>query len=45
MHRKARELREKVLGPEHPDTLVSVNDLALSLTCQGKYREAEMLYR
>lgn len=35
MHREARESREKVLGPEHPDTLVSVNDLALSLTCQG----------
>ena len=28
MHRRALELREKVLGPEHPDTLTSMNNLA-----------------
>ena len=28
MHRQALELRQKVLGPEHPDTLTSMGELA-----------------
>jgi len=33
-----------VLGPEHPDTLYSVNNLALSYRRQGRYLDAEPLY-
>jgi len=34
MHRRALELCEKVLGPEHPSTLVSMNNLARMLDSQ-----------
>ncbi|RYP80699.1 hypothetical protein DL770_006113 [Monosporascus sp. CRB-9-2] len=39
------ELREKVLGIEHPDTLGSMNNLALALDSQGRYDEAEQMHR
>ncbi|WAO96035.1 NACHT domain-containing protein [Fusarium falciforme] len=45
MNRRALEVREKVLGREHPDTLTSVSDLALVLQDQGKYEEAEQMNR
>ena len=45
MHRQTLELREKVLGPEHPDTLTSMNNLAEVLTDQGKYEAAEEMHR
>ncbi|CUS10224.1 unnamed protein product, partial [Tuber aestivum] len=35
MNRRVLETREKVLGPDHPDTLVSINNLAVVLQCQG----------
>jgi len=38
-------IREQVLGSEHPDTLTSLNDLALLYQNQGKYEEAEPLYQ
>ncbi|PVH71367.1 hypothetical protein DL98DRAFT_435313, partial [Cadophora sp. DSE1049] len=31
--------------PEHPDTLMSMNNLAAALTGQGKYVEAEEINR
>jgi hypothetical protein len=34
-------VREKVLGPEHPSTLDSRNNLAGTLVRQGKYSKAE----
>jgi len=34
-----------VLSKEHPDILGSVNNLALMLGDQGKYEEAEEIYR
>jgi len=37
--------RTNVLGKEHPDTLTSMNNLALLLQSQGKYDAAEPLYR
>jgi len=43
--RRALEGREQVLGSEHPDTLSSVNNLALTLRIKGEYGEAELLYR
>ena len=45
MHRQTLELREKVLGQEHPDTLTSMNNLAMVLSSQGKYEEAEEMHR
>lgn len=35
------ETRQRVLGPEHPDTLGSRNNLAIVLRAEGKYAEAE----
>lgn len=37
------ELRRKMLGAEHPDTLTSSNDLALIYLEQGRFVEAEEL--
>jgi len=37
--------RERVLGPEHPETLISVNNLAGLFRAQGRYDEAEPLYK
>ena len=34
-----------MLGKEHPDTLVSVNNLASVLQYQGNYEEAEQMNR
>jgi tetratricopeptide (TPR) repeat protein len=39
------EQREKLLGKEHSDTLVSMNNLALVLSEQGNYAEAEKMHR
>ncbi|MCP4345555.1 MAG: tetratricopeptide repeat protein, partial [Desulfobacterales bacterium] len=39
------QLREKVLGKEHPDTLGSINNLATLYESQGRYGEAEPLYK
>jgi eukaryotic-like serine/threonine-protein kinase len=43
--RRALELREAALGPEHLDTLGAMNNLAQLLKAQGKLAEAEPLYR
>src|SRR5437764_1434350 len=45
MHRRALEGYEKVLGPEHPDTLTSVSKLGSVLESQGKYEKAEVIHR
>jgi hypothetical protein len=42
--RQLHELREKVLGKEHPETLTSMNGLAGALSNQGKYAEAEKMH-
>ncbi len=41
---RARELRERELGTEHPDTIRSLADLAWLYFCQGRYDKAETLY-
>ncbi|KAN0082027.1 hypothetical protein V8E54_003325 [Elaphomyces granulatus] len=38
-----KEARKTVLGPEHPDTLTSMNNLALTYQKQGRWTAAEML--
>ncbi|GKT52029.1 kinesin light chain [Colletotrichum spaethianum] len=45
MYRQTLELRKKVLGPENPSTLASMNNLAEALRKQGKYDEAEQMHR
>ena len=40
LHRRALEGFESQLGPQHPDTLTSVNNLAFLLSNQGKLEEA-----
>ena len=36
---------EKSLGPDHPDTAMSLNNLALLYATQAKYDLAEPLYK
>jgi len=45
MHREVLELSKRVKGPEHPDTLSSMHNLASALGSQGKWGEAEVLHR
>ena len=44
LYRQTLQLREKVLGKEHPNTLDNMNNLASVLYMQGKYDEAEKMY-
>jgi len=41
----ALEIRRRTLGPNNPDTLKSMYDLADTLNGEGRYREAEKLCR
>jgi Tetratricopeptide repeat len=45
MHQQTLELRQKVLGLEHPDTLTSMSHLGAVLSMQGKYVEVEQMHR
>ena len=38
-------IREKALGPDHPDVATSLNNLAALYQSQGRYAEAEPLYK
>jgi Tetratricopeptide repeat len=38
------ETRMTVLGPEHPDTLTSMNDLGITFRSQGQWAETEKLF-
>jgi tetratricopeptide (TPR) repeat protein len=42
---RAAEIRERVLGRDHPDTVADVGALAAILDAQGRHGEAEALYR
>ena len=44
LHRQALELREKILGQEHPDVAQSLNNLATVYVEQRRYAEAVPLY-
>jgi nucleoside phosphorylase/tetratricopeptide (TPR) repeat protein len=37
------KIRKQVLGPEHPDTLISMAGLAATYCSQGRWKEAEVL--
>jgi len=43
LYQRALAIREQVLGPEHPDTALSLNNLAMLYDSQGKYEQAEPL--
>ena len=43
--KRARAIREKALGPEHPDTATSLNNLAGLYRAMGDYAQAEPLYQ
>jgi len=45
LHRRALDISEKTLGPDHPDTASSMNNRALLLKAKGDYAGAEPLYR
>jgi len=45
LYGRALEIRQKVLGPEHPDTATSLDNLAGLYDSQGRYAEAEPLHR
>ncbi len=45
LFRRALGILEQALGPAHPDTATSLNNLAGLLDDQGQYAEAEPLYR
>jgi tetratricopeptide (TPR) repeat protein len=40
---RSLEIREKALGPEHPDTAMSLNNLASIYEEQGQFKDAEPL--
>jgi hypothetical protein len=39
------DVRSRVLGDEHPDTMTSASNLASLLSDQGKYTDAERINR
>ena len=43
LFQRALAIREKALGPEHPDVATSLNNLAELYRTQGRYEEAEPL--
>ena len=45
IHRQVLAVRETALGKEHPDTLISMNNLASVLSIQGNYKEAKQIYQ
>ncbi len=42
---RALVIHERVLGADHPDTAMSLNNLAALYDAQGRYGEAEPLYQ
>jgi tetratricopeptide (TPR) repeat protein len=44
LYQRALAIREKALGPEHPDVATSLNHLAWLYHNQGQYAKAEPLY-
>jgi len=44
LYESARQLRQRELGPDHPDTLIAGNDLAIMYELQNRFDEAEALY-
>jgi len=45
LYRRALAMKEKLLGPEHPDVAVTLNNLATVCRSQDRLEEAKGLYR
>ncbi len=45
LHKRSLAIREKALGPDHPDVAGSLNNLAALYDDQGRYAEAEPLLK
>jgi tetratricopeptide (TPR) repeat protein len=45
LYQRALDIREQALGPKHPDTATSLNNLAGLLQAQGDYEAAQPLYQ
>ena len=45
LHREVLDVKTRVLGAEHPNTLASKSTLAVALSEMGKYSEAAELCR
>jgi tetratricopeptide (TPR) repeat protein len=45
LYKRSLAIREKALGPDHPDVALSLNNLAGLYDNQGRYAEAEPLYK
>ena len=45
LYRRALAIAEKTLGPDHPNTAMSLDNLAGLLASKGDYAAAEPLYR
>jgi hypothetical protein len=44
-YQRALAIRERALGPDHPNVAGSLNNLATLYHAQGRYRAAELLYQ
>ena len=45
LYKRSLAIREKALGPDHPDVATSLNNLAVLYDEQGRYADAEPLYK
>jgi hypothetical protein len=45
LHWQEFEIKTRVLGPDHLDTVNCIGNLALALKSQGRFAEAESLHR
>ena len=45
LYKRSLAIREKALGPDHPDVATSLNNLAELYRAQGRYADAEPLYK
>ncbi len=45
LHRQALAVHERQLGPEHPTTLATLTNLGGVMLLQGKFKEAEAVFR
>jgi hypothetical protein len=45
LYKRSLAIREKVLGPEHPNVASSLNNLADLCRAQGRHADAEFFYK
>ena len=45
LYKRALAIREKALGPDHPEVATSLSNLGTLYGSQGQYNQAEPLYR